>query len=221
MFLLAAYKTLFYSHTGETDQVLGADVANRNRLELEPLIGFLVNQLVLRTHFQAEDSFRDLLSSVRATTLEAYSHQDLPFNKIVEALNPNRLSGVNPFYQATFNFQNAPFSPLQLANLNMEPLPDGPRVAQFDLVLTHWLEQDALEGAIEFNTSRFTRAEIDQLTGDYLTTLATVVAQPELKLAEVRAAIRGAAEIRHNEMTQQSKQNRRDKLKRIARKKNT
>ncbi|MHC5863398.1 condensation domain-containing protein, partial [Nostoc sp.] len=115
MTMLAAFQTLLYRYTQQEDIVVGSPIANRNRSELEGLIGFFVNSLVLRTDFSGKATFRELLNRVREVTLEAYSHQDLPFEKLVEELHPERDLSYHPFFQVVFSLQNTPIETLELS----------------------------------------------------------------------------------------------------------
>src|SRR5215831_19273094 len=108
MTLLAAFQLLLHRYTDQDDIVVGSLIANRNRVETEGLIGFFVNTLVLRTDFSGNPSFRELLERVRAVALGAYSHQDLPFEKLLEALQPPRDLSRTPLFQALFVLQNTP-----------------------------------------------------------------------------------------------------------------
>jgi non-ribosomal peptide synthetase component F len=111
MALLAAFQTLLYRYTGQEDIVVGSPIANRNRREIEGLIGFFVNTLVLRSNFTGNPTFRELLAQVRQVALEAYEHQDLPFEKLVEELKPERSLSYSPLFQVMFVLQNAPLWP--------------------------------------------------------------------------------------------------------------
>ncbi len=108
MTLLAGFEILLYRYTGQTDISVGSAIANRSRQELESLIGFFVNTLVLRTQFTEDSSVAELLQRVRDVSLQAYAHQDIPFERLVEALDPARELGRTPFFQALFALQNAP-----------------------------------------------------------------------------------------------------------------
>src|SRR6185369_9402148 len=114
MTLLAAFNVLLHRYTGQQDIVIGSPIANRNRVEVENLIGFFVNTLVLRTDMSGEPDFLTLLGRVKEMTLDAYAHQDLPFERLVEELQPERDMSRNPLFQIAFALQNAPVPALEL-----------------------------------------------------------------------------------------------------------
>ena len=135
MTLLAAFQTLLWRYSGESDVVVGADVANRNRQETEALIGFFVNMLVLRTRVTGEESFEELLQQVREVCLGGYAHQDVPFEKLVEELQPERSLSHTPLFQVVFVLQNQPMGELTLPGLQLGGLEMENTVAKFDLTL--------------------------------------------------------------------------------------
>ena len=118
MTLLAAFQTLLYRYTQQEDIAIGSPIANRNRSEIEGLIGFFVNSLVLRTDLSGNPTFRELLNRVREVALGAYAHQDLPFEKLVEELHPERNLNQNPLFQVVFALQNAPMSTVRVTWFN-------------------------------------------------------------------------------------------------------
>ncbi|MHC5719512.1 MAG: condensation domain-containing protein, partial [Nostoc sp.] len=122
MTLLAAFQILLHSYTDQDNIVVGTDIANRNQAEIEGLIGFFVNQLVLRINLSENPNFRELLARVRQVTLDAYTHQDLPFDKLVESLNPERNLSREPLFQVKFVLQNQPVPPLALSGLTLKLL---------------------------------------------------------------------------------------------------
>ncbi len=135
MTLLTAFYALLQGWTGQDDLVVGTDVANRNRLETESLIGFLVNNLVLRTSLAGQPTFRELLRQVRGTTLEAYTHEDLPFELLVKDLRPKRTLGRTPLFQVLFVLQNTPGEPLELPGLTLSPIEPGQTISKFEPLL--------------------------------------------------------------------------------------
>ena len=135
MTLLAAFQTLLHRYTGQDDIIVGSPVAGRNRTDVEGLIGFFVNTLILRTDFCGDPNFRELLGRVRKVALDAYAHQDLPFEKLVEELHPHRNSSHSPLFQVLFVLQNAPTRALRLAGLTTTPLEVESETATFDLSL--------------------------------------------------------------------------------------
>ncbi|HIP96962.1 MAG TPA: non-ribosomal peptide synthetase, partial [Anaerolineae bacterium] len=135
MTLLAAFQTLLYRYTGQEDVSVGTAIANRNRAEIEGLIGFFVNTLVMRTNLSGEPSFREVLKRVREVALGAYTHQDLPFEMLVEALQPERDLSHAPLFQAAFALQNTPMETLELPGLTLSPLDVDSGTAKFDLTL--------------------------------------------------------------------------------------
>jgi amino acid adenylation domain-containing protein len=196
MTLLAAFQTLLYRYTGQEDMVLGAPIANRNRSEVEGLIGFFVNSLVLRVDLSGNPSFQSLLQRVRQVTLAAYDHQDLPFEKLVEALHPERDLSRNPLFQVVFALQNAPVQPLALPELTLNPLPFEVSTTRFDLELHLWEPASGLSGLweevspglsgfIAYSPELFDASRIARLVTHFQTLLESIVAHPETPIADL------------------------------------
>lgn len=135
MTLLAAFETLLYRYTNQEDICVGSPISNRNRSEIEPLIGFFLNTLVLRTDLSGNPPFQELLGRVRQVALDAYTHQDLPFEVLVEALQPERSLSHTPLFQVMFILQTAPLEPLELPGVTLTPLKMPGVTAKFDLTL--------------------------------------------------------------------------------------
>lgn len=154
-------------------------IANRSQPELEGLLGFFVNTLVLRTTIAETLTFRELLAQVREVALGAYAHQDLPFEKLVEALQPERHLSYSPFFQVMFVWQNLPHVPLALQDLTITPLAVKNGTAKFDITLYMWEEAGSLQGFWEYNTDLFDAPTITRLTGHFRTLLEGVVADPD------------------------------------------
>ncbi|HET6977265.1 MAG TPA: amino acid adenylation domain-containing protein [Pyrinomonadaceae bacterium] len=184
MTLLAGFQTLLWRYTGEADIVTGVDVANRNRQETEQLIGFFVNSLALRTKFNQQQSFIELLGQVRDVALKAYAHQDTPFEKLVEELQPERSLSHTPIFQVMFTVQNAPLGELKLPRLQLSWLEMESAMAKFDLTLSMEETNGHISGTFEYNTDLFDASTIQRM-GDHLTRLLEgVAANPEQRTAE-------------------------------------
>jgi amino acid adenylation domain-containing protein len=186
MLLLAAFQSQLCRYTGQEDITVGSPIANRNRAETEPLIGFFVNTLVLRTDLSGDPSFSDLLQRVRETALEAYAHQDLPFELLVEELQPSREANRSPLFQIAFVLQNAPMPPLHLLGLTITLLPLENGTAKFDLTLTlRESENGELTAGLEYNTDIFKRATARRMLAHYEVLLKGVVENPDLRLSSL------------------------------------
>ncbi|MBF2007876.1 MAG: condensation protein [Chlorogloeopsis fritschii C42_A2020_084] len=185
MILLAAFGTLLYWYTGQEDIVIGTDIANRNQPEIRGLIGFFVNQLVLRTNLSGNPSFRELLERVREVTLDAYAHQDLPFDKLVDALNPVRHMARPPLFQVKLILENTQSPSLQLADLTIKPLPVEKKKTQLDLLWEIVETEQGIVAALEYNTDLFYSNTIARMLGHFETLLNHVVTKPTAKLNEL------------------------------------
>ena len=182
MTLLAAFQTLLYRYTGQEDICIGSPIANRNRSETEGLIGFFVNTLVLRTDMSENPSFQELLGRVREVALGAYAHQDLPFEQLVEALQPERSLSHQPLFQVMFALQNAPMPALELPDLTLSSLKIDSGTAKFDLTLSMEDTEQGLVGSLEYNTDLFDAATITRILKHFQTLLEGIVANPEQRL---------------------------------------
>ncbi|MBD2520503.1 amino acid adenylation domain-containing protein, partial [Nostoc sp. FACHB-973] len=185
MTLLAAYNTLLYRYTGQTDILVGSPIANRDRSEIEGLIGFFVNTLVLRTDLSDDPSFEELLPQIREMALGAYAHQDLPFEMLVEALQPERDLSHTPLFQVMFALQNAPMSQIELTGLTINRLPIESTTAKFDLTLAMENTPTGLVGVWEYNTDLFDNSTIERMTGHFVTILSAIVANPKERISEL------------------------------------
>jgi len=185
MTLLAAYVTLLSRYSGQEDIVVGSPIANRTRTEIESIIGFFVNTLVLRTHLQGNPTFQELLSRVRQVALDAYAHQDVPFELLVEALQPERNLSYTPLFQVVFVLQNAPTGRLELPGLSITPLEIPSVTAKFDLTLSMTETEQGLTGELEYNTDLFDAARITRIAGHFQTLLEAVVANPQQLVSEL------------------------------------
>ncbi|NMF64889.1 non-ribosomal peptide synthetase [Brasilonema octagenarum UFV-OR1] len=185
MTLLAAFKTLLYRYTGEGDIIVGSPTANRNRPEIEGLIGFFVNTLVLRTDLGDNPSFRQLLLRVQEVTSGAFDHQDLPFEKLVEEIQPERSLSHTPLFQVMFVLQNAPMPPLGLPELTLSPLMVDSKTAKVDLSVSMTDTQQGLIGNLEYNTDLFEAATINRMVGHFQTLLESIVVNPDQRLSDL------------------------------------
>ncbi len=187
MTLLAAFQALLLRTTGEEDLLVGSPVANRPRPEVEELVGLFVNTLVLRADLSADPSFRDLLARVREGSLAAYDHQELPFERLVEELRPERDLSRPPLVQVMFALQNAPPPVPALPGLALSLLPVTSGTAKFDLMLA--FEEDGagggghLYGGVEYATDLFDATTIQRFAGRYVRLLAAAVADPDRRLS--------------------------------------
>ncbi|MUG92160.1 amino acid adenylation domain-containing protein [Scytonema sp. UIC 10036] len=185
MTLLAAFQTLMERYTGVEDIVVGSPIANRTRLETEGLIGFFVNTLVLRTNLSGNPTFEQLLSRVREVTLGAYAHQEMPFEQLVEVLQPERHLSHNPLFQVMFALQNAPQETLTLPGLQLQLLNPPTTTAQFDLTLVMEETDAELRGAMEYNSDLFDATTITRILRHFQTLLEGIVAAPEQRLSNI------------------------------------
>ncbi|MBD2092816.1 amino acid adenylation domain-containing protein [Microcoleus sp. FACHB-1515] len=197
MTLLAAFQTLLHRYSGQTNIAIGSPIANRHRSELEGLIGFLVNSLVLRSNLEGNPTFLELLDRVREVTLAAYAHQDLPFEKLVEELQPVRNLSQNPLFQVVFALQNTPIEQLELPGLTLSSIEFETKTTRFDLELyvwkctdnfrnlwgTGWQQTDGLRGVIVYNTDLFEADAIAALRQHFQTLLEGIVANPNARLS--------------------------------------
>jgi amino acid adenylation domain-containing protein len=186
MTLLAAFKTLLQRYTGQDDISIGTPIANRNRSEIENLIGFFINTLVLRTDLSGDPTFRNLLGRVRETALSAYTHQDMPFEYLVEQLQPDRDMSRPPLFQVMFALlQNAPLEALQLQGVTLSPITLNSGTAKFDLLLFMEDTEEGLRAALEYNSDLFEAETINRLLANFETLLEDIAAGAERKLSEL------------------------------------
>jgi hypothetical protein len=185
MTLLAAYQTLLHLYAGEDIVCVGSPIANRNRAETESLIGYFINILALCTDLSGNPGFRELLGRVREMTLGAYANQDLPFERIVEALHPERGLGFAPLVQVTFTFQNARVESLEMSDLSLSPVAGCDGTVEYDLSLLMAGEAEGLGGSFVYNTDLFDAAIISRMIDHFRIILEHVVADPERRLLDI------------------------------------
>ncbi|HZJ70013.1 MAG TPA: condensation domain-containing protein, partial [Planctomycetota bacterium] len=185
MTLLAAFKALLCRYTGQDDILVGTPIANRTQREIEGLIGFFVNSLVLRTDLSGDPSFSELLARVHATMLEAHEHQDLPFERLVDELQPERDPARNPIFQVVFAMQNASRDPLALPGLSIEPLATAVRATRFDLELHLAETPDGVRAGFCYNRDLFDASTIERLGRHYLRLLEAAAAAPDTPVSRL------------------------------------
>ncbi len=179
MTLLAAFQTLLFRYTGQDDIAVGSPIAGRTRDETEGLIGFFVNTLVLRTDLTTNPTFRELMERVSGVCLNAYSHQDLPFEKIVEELHPDRHLNQNPLFQIAFQLNTNTRKPLNLPGLRVENIELEHPMSKFDLSLSMTDRSESISGRIIYNADLFDAATIERMVGHFQVLLEGIVANPE------------------------------------------
>ena len=185
MTLLAVWNVLLYRYSGDDDIVVGSPVANRNRVETEELIGCFANTLALRTDLSGNPSFADLLSRVRATALGAYAHQDLPFEQLVDVLQPVRSLSHSPLFQVMLVLQNLPLSEMDMGEVKWQVIEADSGTAKFDLT---WFVSETAQGLsckLEYNTDLFAETTIKRLAGHLEILLAAVVLNPQQHINEL------------------------------------
>ncbi|MFP2911696.1 amino acid adenylation domain-containing protein, partial [Pyxidicoccus sp. 3LFB2] len=185
MLLLAAFQLLLSRYSGQDDIVVGSPIAGRTQAQTEGLIGFFVNTLVLRTRLDAHATFRQLLGQVRETALGAYAHQDVPFEKLVEELHPERSLSRTPLFQVMLTVQNTPRQELSLPGLKLRGVEAGSEVAKFDLTLSLSDTPDGLAATLVYNADLFEAATAGRMLEHLRVLLEGIVANPDQRLSEL------------------------------------
>jgi pristinamycin I synthase 3 and 4 len=185
MTMLGGFKILLSRYSGESEVVVGTPIANRNQGEIEGLIGFFVNTLVLRTEVRGGEKFREVLRRVRETTLGAYANQDIPFEQIVEWVQPERDLRRSPIFQVMFILQNAPMPRLELRGLTLRLMEMHNETAKFDITMSLSEKEEGIEGAIEYNRDLFDRTTIQRMAEHYKMMLERIVERPDVRISEI------------------------------------
>jgi amino acid adenylation domain-containing protein/non-ribosomal peptide synthase protein (TIGR01720 family) len=193
MALLAAFQALLGRYAGQDDIAVGSPIAGRSRTEVEGLIGFFVNTLVMRTDLSGDPTFRELLGRVKDVALGAYDHQDVPFEKVVDEVHPERDLSRTPIFEAVFALHNAPGEPLALAGLELRPLELEVTTTRFALELHVREGREGLGATVVFNRDLFDRATVARMLGHFQMLLEAAVAQPDARLSQM-PLLDGAAE---------------------------
>jgi non-ribosomal peptide synthetase component F len=195
MVLLAAFQTVLSRYSGQDDVSVGSPIAGRTHAQTEGLIGFFVNTLVLRTKLSREQSFRELLKQVREVTLGAYAHQDVPFEKLVEELRPERSLNHSPLFQVTLTLQNTPVTAeVKLDELRLQGVEADGKTSKFDLSLLVEELPEGVVAMVNYNSDLFEAATMERLLGHLRVLLQAAVEQPEKRLKEL--PLMGAEERR-------------------------
>ncbi|HEX6717638.1 MAG TPA: amino acid adenylation domain-containing protein, partial [Pyrinomonadaceae bacterium] len=185
MVLLAAFKVLLFRHAGQEDIVVGVPIAGRNKPELENVIGLFVNMLAVRTDLFGNPTFRELLIRVREAAVGAYEHQDLPFEKLVEVMQPERDTSYSPLFQVMFHLGNMGIPSFNLPGLMLTPLDADTGTSKFDLTLDLVESSTGLKGWIDYSTDLFDHGTIQRLSERFQTLLKSVVADPETPISSL------------------------------------
>ncbi|MBN3925206.1 condensation domain-containing protein [Nostoc sp. NMS4] len=185
MTLLAVFKTLLYCYDKQDNILVGSPILGRNWQETENLIGFFINTLVFRTDFSGNPSFREVLQRLRACALDAYAHQDLPFEKLVEELQPERNLSYNPLFQVMFILQNAPIPDIEINNLNIHPEEVDVGTSKFDLKFSIWEGSEGFQGSLEYKTDLFKSTTIIRTIEHFEILLKLVVDNPNIQVSEL------------------------------------
>ncbi|MGD9900399.1 MAG: amino acid adenylation domain-containing protein, partial [Calditrichaceae bacterium] len=183
--LLSAFSVLLNRYSGQEDISIGSPVANRDRTETENLIGFFVNTIVLRINLSNNPAFSDILHQVRETALNAFSHQDIPFEKIVDALHPERNTDHTPLFQVMFALQNTPKPEKIDVGLELTPIVSHSGTAKFDLTLFMLEDDDRISGAMEYNTDIFDESTIDLILTHFQNLLESIALNPAEKISRL------------------------------------
>src|SRR6266852_8807825 len=185
MTLLSGLAVLLSRYSGQDDIVVGSPIAIRQDAQLEEMIGFFVNTLVMRVRVQPRESFRELLGQVRRTALEAYQHQDVPFERLVEELSPERSLSRTPVFQVMFAFQNTPSAPQQMEGLEVEPVRGDELQVRFDLEVHAFERAGRIGFTWIYNRDLFEAAAIERMTAHYQRVLEAAVADEEQAIGRV------------------------------------
>jgi len=185
MVSLATFNIMLHKYSNQNTVVVGSAIANRNHKEIENLIGFFVNTLVLRTDFNSDDKVVDVLKRVREKTLKAYAHQDLPFEQLVDKLQPNRDMSHSPLFQVAFIFQNSPTEELKLPGLELKPIEHENKISKYDLSMYLQIRDEKLFGTFEYNTDLFEEETIGRMKDHFINILNLVISNPKQKISRI------------------------------------
>ena len=186
MLLFAAFNVLLHRYTGQEDILIGSPIAGRNRAELEPLIGFFVNTLVMRTDLSGDPTFGELLGRVREAALGAYANQDVPFEKLVEEVQPERHLNRQALFQVMFVLHNAPSTALEIPGLDVEAMRVHNETSKFDLLFALHEEAGGMDGIMEYSTDIFDASTVERMLSQFRVLLEEIVADPSRHISDLR-----------------------------------
>ncbi|HXM48659.1 MAG TPA: condensation domain-containing protein, partial [Pyrinomonadaceae bacterium] len=216
MTVLAAFAVLLRHYSGQDEILVGTNIANRNRAEIEPLIGFFINQLVLRCDVSRNPTFKELISRARELTLEAYAHQDLPFEKLVEGLQLERDPSRSPVFQVKIELNEALTAPLKMPALTVKQFGEPSQTVRYDLHLT--VSAQDLSGNLAYASDLFEPATISWMTEQLKAVLSTVANQSEVRIDQLEEMLREADNQYNKDRAEELKQARLRKYEQVKRK---
>jgi non-ribosomal peptide synthetase component F len=217
MTMLAAFDVLLHYYTGRTDIVVGTNVSNRGRLETDQLIGFFVNQLPMRVDLSGDPSFRELLNRVRGVTIDAYAHQEVPFDRLVEALKLERRLSHAPLFQVKIDLLNAPSIDFGETDLSITPLIADNGGSHLDLICSLVNTETELNGWLLYNTDLFDAATVVKMFKRFESILTHIVEQPDAKLSAITASLKDAEQQEAQSKAEGLRRSRLEKLKKLRR----
>ncbi|HKG80843.1 MAG TPA: condensation domain-containing protein [Pyrinomonadaceae bacterium] len=186
MTLLAAFQALLARYSGQDDIVVGTPIANRNHVDMEGLIGFFVNTLALRGKLVNDPTFREFLQQLRATALEAYSHQEMPFEELVKDLQPERNLSYSPVFQVMFALQNVTRKPMKLSGIDIQSVKGRNTTAKFDVVMEVEESEQGLRVNLSYSSALFEPSTIERMGEHYRILLESILANPDLPVSRLR-----------------------------------
>jgi hypothetical protein len=199
MAMMALVGTFLSGLSGQEDILVGSPVANRQRPELEGLIGFFVNTIVLRMRLDGDPTFRELLRRCRQTAIACFAHQDMPFDRLVELVNPRRVPGRNPIFQVNYRMQGPAPTPPQLAGLTVTRMVTSAKTARFELALGFIDQPGPFQGYVEYSSALFRRGTVDAWQAAVVELVDCVLLDPDQRLSKLRPLVRSAVERRRDE----------------------
>jgi non-ribosomal peptide synthetase component F len=218
MTLLTAFQALLACITGDEDIVIGSPIVGRSRTETENLIGNFINTLVLRARFSGDPDFNEMLLQVRDGALGAFTNQDIPFEKLVDVLQPARTLSHNPLFQVWFVLQNAQAEHCEFSALTEESLTVESTDTRHDLQLTLWETANGLKGSLNYSADLFDPESIGQIEKQFQALLTTITAQPESRLSDLRTVLAAVERDYREELSEQLEESSHRKLKSVKRK---